>query len=73
MPETKVLEERKGGKIVAYGTRGMWVPDGMTVEEIVAGGRALWESLDFSRETCEMMATNVLRAAKSARDSREGG
>ena len=65
--ERKILERRPGSTIEAFGQRGMWVPDGLTAGEIVAGGRELWERLEVSRGYAELLATAVLEAAMRAR------
>ena len=45
-PLGALFDPRDGGKIEAYGTRGIYVPPGMTAAEIFEGAKALQREMD---------------------------
>lgn len=67
-----ILESLTDGAIVSFNGRGFFVPNGLTAEEIEAGGRELWELLEIPRMRAEALARAVLKAALRARAGRSG-
>lgn len=66
----EILERRCDGTVESFNGRGFFVPTGLAVEEIFAGGRELWERLEIPRARAESLATAVLEAALRARAGR---
>ncbi len=59
-----VSEPGQGGTIQKYGERGVWVPDGMTVDEIMIGADALIKGYDANEFEARNMVIAVLGAIR---------
>jgi hypothetical protein len=57
---------RQAGKIEAYGSRGVWVPDGMTAHEIMVGSAILEREFDVPPYSARAMMRAILPAIRSA-------
>ena len=55
------------GRLEVYEGRGIWVPNGMTADEIAEGARALSERFHVDKHTARMMAVTLLEAIRSDR------
>lgn len=59
------------GTIESYRGRGVWVPAGLTAEQIVEGAMILESYWGIGRFTSELMAIDVLTAKKKVTPARE--
>jgi hypothetical protein len=53
---------QKGGSVQAVGLRGVWVPDGMTAEMIMAGAKVLEDQFGIAPYTSRSMVRAAWRA-----------
>ena len=61
----------KGGSAQAVGLRGVWVPDGMTGEMVLAGAKVLEDEFGVDPYTSRTMARKVWAAIEAVRATPE--